>query len=178
MPRLINIAATLILTATTACTATLATAADHSQHNMQAQPQADQHSALRIHNPWSRPTPPGAAMGVGYMTITNTGDQPITLIAADSPRAGQVSIHQSRMQDGVMRMEPLKDGLVIAAGETVELKPHSYHLMLERLKEPLREGENIPLTLSFDGAPDVRLELMVQPLDGQPAKMEHSVHSH
>ncbi len=77
-----------------------------------------------------------------------------------------------------MRMEPLKDGLVIAAGETVELKPHSYHLMLERLKEPLREGENIPLTLSFDGAPDVRLELMVQPLDGQPAKLEHSVHSH
>ena len=65
-----------------------------------------------------------------------------------------------------MRMAPVKGGLVIPAGETVELKPHSYHLMLEKLKSPLAEGERIPLTLDFEGAPDIAVELKVEPLGG------------
>ena len=84
------------------------------------------------------------------------------------------------MKDGTMSMRPLKDGLTIPAGETVELKPHGYHLMLEKLKGPLKEGESIPLTLTFEGAADMNVELNVEPLDGGMQKkdngMDHSGH--
>jgi hypothetical protein len=134
---------------------------------------------VNVDHPWSRPTPPGTPMGVGYMTISNSGSSDITLIGAATPRAGNVSIHETRMHDGVMRMAPVKGGLPIPAGATVELKPHSFHLMLEKLKSPLGEGESIPLTLSFDGAEDMQIELTVKPLDGGMMKkqdMDHSGH--
>ncbi|SFR55168.1 hypothetical protein SAMN04488073_2720 [Marinobacter gudaonensis] len=127
---------------------------------------------LSIDHPWSRPTPPGTSMGVGYMAISNTGDTTVTLVGARSTRAAHVSIHESRTQDGVMRMERLSAGLEIPAGETVTLKPHGYHLMLEKLTRPLQEGESIPLTLEFEGADDIAVELKVESLDGpaMPAK--------
>jgi len=137
------------------------------------------HGPVKVDHPWSRPTPPGTPMGVGYMSISNDGSSDITLVGAITPRAGSVSIHETSMRDGVMRMAPVKGGLAIPAGTTVELKPHSFHLMLEKLKGPLREGESIPLTLSFEGAEDMQVELTVEPLDGpmgKPGKMDHSGH--
>ncbi|AOY88457.1 metal-binding protein [Marinobacter salinus] len=135
---------------------------------------------IKIDHPWSRPTPPGTPMGVGYLAITNSGESAITLTAAETPRAARVSLHESSMKDGVMRMQPLKDGLAIPAGATVELKPHGYHLMLEKLKTPLVEGERIPVTLRFDGAEAMDIELTVEPLDGgmqkQDMKMDHTGH--
>ena len=135
---------------------------------------------ITIDHPWSRPTPPGVPMGVGYMAITNHGDSDITFTSATTPRAKNVSIHESTMKDGTMSMRPLKDGLTVPAGETVELKPHGYHLMLEKLKGPLKEGESIPLTLTFEGAADMNVELNVEPLDGVMQKkdngMDHSGH--
>ena len=134
--------------------------------------------AVHIDHPWSRPTPPGTPMGVGYLVIKNTSDADITLIGAQTPRAASVSIHESMMHDGMMSMQPLKEGLTIPAGEAVELKPHGYHLMLEKLVQPLQEGESIPLTLEFDGAEALEVELTVEPLDGGSMKeeMDHSGH--
>ncbi len=134
--------------------------------------------AVHIDHPWSRPTPPGTPMGVGYLVIKNTSDADITLIGAHTPRAASVSIHESMMHDGMMTMQPLKNGLTIPAGETVELKPHGYHLMLEKLNGPLQEGESVPLTLEFDGAAALDVQLMVEPLDGGSMKgeMNHSGH--
>jgi len=134
---------------------------------------------VQVDHPWSRPTPPGTPMGVGYMSISNSGSDDITLVAAATPRAGNVSIHETSMHEGVMRMSPVKGGLLIPAGTTIELKPHSFHLMLEKLKSPLREGESIPLTLSFEGAGEMKVELMVESLDGRAdatKKMDHSDH--
>ncbi|MDL0430483.1 copper chaperone PCu(A)C [Marinobacter sp. TBZ242] len=135
---------------------------------------------IAIDYPWSRPTPPGVPMGVGYMAITNHGDSDVTLIDASTSRAKSVSIHESTMKNGTMSMRPLKEGLTIPGGETVELKPHSYHLMLEKLQSPLKEGESIPLTLNFEGAADMDIRLDVKPLDGGMQKkepgMDHSGH--
>lgn len=156
----------LLLTLLMAVTPALVSAHDYAQ------------GSVTIDHPWSRPTPPGTPMGVGYLAITNSGATDITLTGAETPRAGRVSIHESSMHNGVMSMQPLKAGLTIPAGETVELKPHSYHLMLEKLAKPLQEGERIPLTLQFEGAETMSVELAVQPLDGEaPAKkMDHSGH--
>ncbi|MGM0769157.1 MAG: copper chaperone PCu(A)C [Pseudomonadota bacterium] len=165
-----TLAASLLLAGSTLINAP-AVAHDYSRGN------------VKIDHPWSRPTPPGSPMGVGYLSISNSGASDITLIAAETPRAASVSIHQSIMNDGVMSMQPLKNGLMIPAGKTVELKPHGYHLMLEKLKEPLREGESVPLTLSFDGADTMDVELTVEPLDGAASekqeemkKQEHGHH--
>lgn len=137
---------------------------------------------VTIEHPWSRPTPPGTPMGVGYMSITNNGSRDITFTSASTPRAGGVSIHESRTTDGLMSMRPLEDGLTIPAGGTVELKPHGYHLMLEKLKGPLKEGESIPLTVIFDGAEDMDVELNVEPLDGMSKPRDEEAmdkeHSH
>lgn len=132
---------------------------------------------VSIEHPWSRPTPPGITMGVGYMTIKNAGSSDIVLESLKTPRAARVSIHETLNQDGTMRMRPLKEGITIPAGGSVELKPLSYHLMLEQLSEPLKVGERIPLTLNFDGAPDMEVELSVDSMGGnQREKAEHMNH--
>ncbi|MDO3722891.1 copper chaperone PCu(A)C [Marinobacter sp. chi1] len=139
---------------------------------------------VSIDHPWSRPTPPGTPVGVGYLDITNHGSTNIILTGAKTPRAGRVSIHQSLMSEGMMRMQPVSGGLVIPAGDTVKLKPHGYHLMLEQLSGPLVEGERIPATLLFDGAEDMAVELAVETLDDASAgsmgnmdkSMDHSMH--
>lgn len=98
-------------------------------------------------------------------------------VSATTPRAKSVSIHESTMTDGTMSMRPLKGGLTIPAGKTVELKPHSYHLMLEKLDGALKEGESIPLTMTFEGAETMEVDLNVEPLDGG-MKMEEQVLDH
>lgn len=136
------------------------------------------HSNIEIEHPWSRPTPPGTSMGVGYLVIRNHGERDITLVGVSTPRADHVSIHETLMKDGVMRMQPLKKGLTISAGESAEFKPSSYHLMLEKLTKPLKEGENIPLALEFENAEIVDVELSVQSLDAdmKMPEMDHSGH--
>jgi len=143
------------------------------------------HGNIDIDHPWSRPTPPGTPMGVGYLVIRNHGDKEVMLVGASTPRANHVSIHETLMKDGVMRMQPVKNGLAVPAGGVVELEPHSYHLMLEQLVAPLKEGELIPLTLEFKGAEAIDVELSVQSLDADMDmpdmdhsghKMDHSAH--
>ncbi|HDZ39342.1 MAG TPA: copper chaperone PCu(A)C [Marinobacter sp.] len=136
------------------------------------------HGGVDIEHPWSRPTPPGTPMGVGYLVIRNNSDKEISLVGASTPRAVRVSIHETRMKADVMSMRWLESGLTIPAGETVELKPSSYHLMLEKLAEPLKAGESIPLTLEFEGAERMQVELKVQFLDADMKEPEttHSEH--
>ncbi|KMQ75118.1 copper chaperone PCu(A)C [Marinobacter subterrani] len=164
MNRLTTLTAGLLF-ASSALTATPALAHDYTQGD------------LKIDHPWSRPTPPGTPFGVGYMRISNTGGSAIVLVGARTPRAESVSIHESSMQEGIMRMVRVNGGLAIPAGETVELKPNSFHLMLEQLMSPLREGESVPLTLSFEGAPDIEVALKVEPLDGPMMKSQGMNHS-
>lgn len=142
-----------------------------------------QRADLMIDHPWSRPTPPGTPMGVGYMAITNRADSKVVLVGASSPRAGHVSLHRTVMDDGVMRMQPLDNGLEIAPGQTVKLEPNGYHLMLEKLASPLKAGEQVPVTLRFRQQDPISIDLSVQSLDDAPGMtkedgaMDHSGHS-
>jgi copper(I)-binding protein len=116
---------------------------------------------ITIEQPWARATPPGAKVGGGYMTITNTGTEPETLIGASSSIAGEVQVHEMSMNNGVMVMRPLPDGLEIKPGETVTLAPGGYHLMLMQLKGPLKKGEQVAATLDFAKAGAVEVTLSV-----------------
>jgi copper(I)-binding protein len=106
--------------------------------------------SLEIADPYTPATPKGATVGAGYMKITNNGTAPDRLISGSSDVAGKVEVHEMTMDKGVMKMRPLKGGLEIKPGETVTLKPGSFHVMFVGLKKPLRKGDHVKATLVFD----------------------------
>lgn len=125
---------------------------------------ADTIGGLRIEQPWSRVTPPGTPVGAGYMTIVNTGDGADRLVAAESPAAGRVQIHKSVKKDGKSSMVHQKDGVAVPAGERVQFRPGGYHLMLMQLEDPLEKGERVPVSLDFERAGRIEVELEVRAL--------------
>jgi len=138
-------------------------------------------SGVMVEHGWSRPTPPGAAVGVGYMVIHNHTDAAVRLTGATSEVATQVSMHETVADNGMMRMKPLPDGLSIDSGQSVEFKPLSYHLMLEGLKQPLKVGQKIPVTLNFERIPAQNAVLDVRSLDDageDDVGMDHSTMNH
>ena len=128
--------------------------------------------SLEIKHPWARATPKGAAVAGGYMTITNTGTAPDRLIGFSSPAAGKFEIHEMKMDNGVMKMRPLANGLEIKPGQTAEFKPGGYHLMFMGLKQPFEKGQRVKATLSFEKAGQVEVEYAIESI-GAPAPMDH-----
>jgi periplasmic copper chaperone A len=122
---------------------------------------------LTVTDPWSRATPKGAQVAAGYMTITNNGTTPDRLVGGSSDVAGKVEVHEMTMNQGVMKMRPVKGGLEIKPGQSVELKPGSYHLMLEGLKKPIAPGDHIKATLAFEKAGNVNVEFDVRAMGSE-----------
>jgi periplasmic copper chaperone A len=122
---------------------------------------------LSITQAWSRATPGGAKIGVGYLTIENKGSAPDRLTGASAEVASKVEVHEMAMNNGVMMMRPLDKGLVIDPGKTVKLAPGGSHLMLCDLKNPLKQGDKVPVTLEFEKAGKVTLSLDVQGVGAQ-----------
>jgi hypothetical protein len=116
---------------------------------------------LRFHGAWARPAAP-AATDAGYLQIDNPGGHAERLIGAQSPAAASVSIHESRMSNGVMTMRPVRT-LRIPARSAVALAPGGLHLMMTGLKRPLRAGDRFPVTLIFARAGKHVVEFLVSP---------------
>lgn len=130
--------------------------------------------ALEIDHPWARATPKGAKTAAGYMVIKNTGTTPDRLVGGSLAVAGSVEVHQMTMQGGVMKMRPVAGGLEIKPGETLELKPESYHVMFMDLKAPLMKGQPVKGTLSFEKAGSVDVEYAVEAIGAKGAgRMDH-----
>ncbi len=123
---------------------------------------------LVFEEPWTRATPAGAKVGAAYLLIVNTGTAADRLVGASSPIAERVEVHTMTMSDGVMRMRRLDDGLAIAPQSLVELKPGGRHIMLIGLKQPIKKGETVPITLTFEQAGTVDLGFMAAGI-GAPA---------
>lgn len=117
---------------------------------------------INVSAPWSRATVRGASVGVGFLTIANTGKEPDKLLGATSPLAEKVEIHETRAEGGIMTMRALPKGIDIKPGATLVLKPGSYHLMLIGLKSVLLPGEIVHLTLSFSKAGPIDVDLPVE----------------
>lgn len=107
---------------------------------------------LQISAPWARATPKGAAVGGGYLKITNTGTTADRLLGGSTDVAGGVEVHEMSMSGGTMKMRHLANGLEIEPGQTVELKPGGYHLMFTHLKQQLQQGQHFKATLQFEKA--------------------------
>ncbi|MFI2819001.1 copper chaperone PCu(A)C [Vreelandella piezotolerans] len=137
------------------------------------------HSAIEAEQPWTRATPPGAGAGGGFVTLTNHGDGDDMLIGATSPVTERVEIHIMEMDGDVMRMAPLPGGIELPAGGSVTLAPGGLHLMLMELDSPIVEGEPVPVTLEFQHAEPMEIELRVLSVGESPEGHHHeSGHSH
>jgi copper(I)-binding protein len=125
-----------------------------------------------VKDPWVRGTVAGQkATGMFAQVTSASGGK---LVSATSPVAGVVEIHEMVMDGSVMKMRAVA-GLDLPAGKTVELKPGGFHVMLMDLKQELKVGESVPLTLVIESAggkrESVELKAPVKPLaDGSSPK--------
>lgn len=119
---------------------------------------------IRISQPWARATPGGAKVAAGYVTITNAGKTADRLIGGSAAVAGTLELHDMTTVDGVMRMRRIEGGIALEPGATVTLRPGGMHMMLLDLKQPLKQGETVKVTLVLEKAGPVEIEYAVAPI--------------
>ena len=103
---------------------------------------------VTVTEPWVRATVPQQKATGAFMQLK--ADQSMRLVAGKSPVAGVVEIHEMAIDNGVMKMRQIP-GIEIPAGQTLALKPGSYHVMLMDLKQQVKDGDTVPITLEFVG---------------------------
>ena len=126
---------------------------------------------VAVSDAWVRGTVPGQMATGAFMQLKSPTDA--ALVAAASPAARIVEIHEMKMEGGVMKMSAV-DRLALPAGKAVELKPGGYHVMLMELRQQVKEGDTVPLTLVVEG-PDkkretVEVKAVVRALTAEPSK--------
>lgn len=140
--------------------------------------------AIEVTDAWVRATVQGQRATGAFMTLT--AKDGARLVGVVSSVAGVTQLHQMKMEGGVMKMNEVKGGLDLPAGQAVELKAGAYHVMLMDLKASLTQGSLVPLTLLFKDAKGVpsefRLKVPVAAMaptgmaHGKNATMDHSMH--
>ena len=116
--------------------------------------------AITVEHPYARATAAGQPTGGGFMQIDNAGPAD-RLMSARATVSGTVELHEMKMEGDVMRMRQV-DGIALPAGKSVALKPGGYHVMFIGLKAPLKAGDSFPMTLKFEKAGEVTVEMKVE----------------
>ncbi len=130
---------------------------------------------VEVKDPWVRGTVPQQKATGAFMQVRSA--KKARLVEIRSPVAGVVEIHEMRMEKDVMRMRAVR-GLDLPAGKTVELNSGGYHVMLLGLKQPLKAGDTVPLTLVIEGQDKKRETVEVQAPVRPLAAPEHGEHNH
>lgn len=113
----------------------------------------------KVEGAWARSTVPGQ-QGTGAFMRLHAG-KPMQLVGVATPVAGTAEVHEMKMEGSIMRMRAVPQ-LDLPAGQTTELKPGGYHIMLLDLKQPLANGSVVPLTLLFRDASGAQGKLEVK----------------
>jgi copper(I)-binding protein len=121
---------------------------------------------LSVEAPYVRAVPPGQPNSAAFMTLTNTGEVPLALVAAESDAAATVELHTHSMADGMMQMRKI-ERIDLPPAERVELKPGGLHVMLIGLDEQLKPGMEVALTLILDDDSRIPLTAPVRRIDGK-----------
>ena len=132
---------------------------------------------IRVENAWARATAPG--QDAASVDLSITSKHPATLVGVSSGVSKTAQLHSMVTEDGMMKMREVAF-IALPAGKTVNLGESGYHLMLNGLKAPLKEGETVPLTLSFKvvkhGVLKIKTRAVVRSLtatSARPQKIEH-----
>ena len=117
----------------------------------QAHAQTSGQNTILVERPWARATPAGARTGAVYVTLINNGSSSDSLLGAATPVADQVQFHSATEENGVSRMREMRS-VDVTPGARVAFSPGGLHIMVVGLKQPLKEGQTFPLTLTFEKA--------------------------
>ncbi len=126
---------------------------------------------VAVQDPYVRMAPPNAPATGAFMVIRNNGDKDVKVLKADNPASRVTELHTHINDGGVMKMRPVPAIEIKAKGEAV-LKPGSLHVMLIDLKAPMKEGDSVPITLTFDDGSSKTVDAKVVRPVPAPA-MEH-----
>jgi len=125
-----------------------------------------------VQDPYVRLAPPSAPATGAFMVIKNAGDKDVKVVKADNPVSKATELHTHINEGGVMKMRKVEAIDVKAKGEAV-LKPGGLHVMLIELKAPMKEGDSVPITLTFDDGSSKTVDAKVVKPTAAPAPMEH-----
>ena len=130
---------------------------------------------VSVDNPYVRLAPPSAPTTGAFMVIHNNGDKDIKVLKADNPVSRLTELHTHLNEGGVMKMRPVPGIDIKAKGEAV-LKPGGLHVMMIDLKAPMKEGDIVPITLSFDDGSTKQVDArVIRPTAAAtPPMMEHN----
>jgi copper(I)-binding protein len=128
---------------------------------------------LHIEHPWSREMPAVAPTAAAYFVVHNKGGEADRLLGASTPHAAKAELHEHIHADGLMKMQQVQN-VAIAAGGEVRFEPMGYHVMLFGLKQQAKDGERFPLTLNFEKAGQVEVEIAVQKDAPEPEVNHHA----
>lgn len=117
---------------------------------------------IAVQAPYARPAPNIGGSGGAFMVIANKSGQADRLLSASSSAAKMVELHETIMESGVMKMVHQPQGFEIPAGGMLELKPGGKHIMLMNLVAPLEAGQTIQITLKFEKAGDMTVNVPVR----------------
>lgn len=133
-------------------------------------------SAVTFQDPWARAADSG--MTAVFGTLANAGDRDVRLVGGESPAAGLVEIHEIATDHGASVMRPKQGGIGIAADGTHELVPGGDHLMLMDLRQPLRPGTDVAVTLTFEDGSTLPVTAQVRDFAGGNEEYSPSGHKH
>jgi periplasmic copper chaperone A len=129
---------------------------------------------LVIVHTWVRAMPPGGTVTAGYGKITNTGPGADRLVDASLNGAARSEIHSTTVRAGIVKTGPLRDGIPIPAGQTVELTPGNLHITFSGLSSPLEQDIYVDGSLTFEKAGKIAIEFFVEPMEtAAPARSLH-----
>lgn len=118
---------------------------------------------LDIGHPYARATVPGQPAAGAYLSIENKGSTPDRLVGVSSPVSKSGEIHTMAMEGNLMKMREVDGGIEVKPGQKVAMQPgNGYHIMLMGLSRPLKAGEKVPMTLTFEKAGKIEVTVNVE----------------
>ena len=122
---------------------------------------AGDNNPIEITSAFARASTPLAKAGAAFLEITNNGTEPDRLVAVETPAAKRAELHTHVMSDGVMQMRHDEDGFDLPAGGAIVMQRGGDHVMLMGLTTGLSDGDAFPLTLIFETAAPVTIDVTV-----------------
>ncbi|MBN8872763.1 MAG: copper chaperone PCu(A)C [Rhodospirillales bacterium] len=121
---------------------------------------ATESTGITVQQAWVRPSIGASGTSALYFTLVDAGN-PDRLVGVSTPVAASADLHESISENGIMKMRGVA-GVAIERDKPLRFAPGGYHVMLMGLKQPLKAGETIPVTLQFQKAPPLAITVPVQ----------------
>jgi copper(I)-binding protein len=125
---------------------------------------------VKIENAWVRATAPGQKVAGGFLDLT--ADTDMKLVGGSSPASSTLELHIMKMDGGVMEMRQIQE-IALPKGKTVSLQPGGLHIMFIDLKQQIKEGDKVPVTLTVQNAAGKEQQIRVEAQAMRAGGMAH-----